>query len=908
MANEATQVKIVVNVENRDAIDLLKKQVLDLQKATSSGAIDLSAYGEKIRDAFKASTGSSEALKAQIALWEKVRSNVSATNPVYAQASAEIVTLRKNLDQLSSSYTHVTEVASRTSAVVGGGANDMARRYLGLGPKGPNPEELAAAAEQRTKLLENVGLGVGFPLLFGGGLGSILGGGLGSFVGAGFAGQIIGSAIGAKFDEFAKSATDFAASLREGGDAAGYLKQSLGYLSPEVASQISNLQQSGQTAEAARVAFEELGKQIGTENAKSVQEFGEGWDRFTRGFKISILMIEASVVQFSQILENLKLPDWANNFLSFTSATGKGLAGVNLGPVGSMLASLPDLANLAPKVKEPALSQAAQDRISGLRDELALTQAQSEAAKNILKDNTGLYAVQQQQVALADKIKEYNKIDLEYIRGKLDKHEKILRIQILEENYQRRLNEIDRQVRDETVRRAEEAERNSEAAARKAKEEQDKAHRLEKDRAQIWLQAIDTNTQVMQMRQQASAWSQTELQAAKDKLALLDKIDLREKAAFEQRSIAEQNEAAIKGTTDQTLLLISAQNDLLLEQQKIRRQNQIVAIAELQATEETTRVQRQGTLLANIAQGNAANAGLKAGIARSFGLPTTAFDRMQLGYQQQARYLQQVITPQEELDARRNQMLDLESKGQNVDALRKEVQYRQDTISSAKEMLAVQTQLENQQQRINEATQKYGFVFDSISQGLSNTFDELIKGTDNWGASLRNIAANVLQDIAKQLFKIYVIDQSISILKSAFGGFGGGGSGGSVGPSADIWANINKYSANGNVFSYNGLVPYAMGGIVNRPTIFPFANGGAGRLGLMGEAGPEAIIPLRRGPGGRLGIEGGGGTTNVVVNVDAKGTSVRGDDGRGEQLGRVVSQAVQAELIKQRRPGGLLAA
>jgi hypothetical protein len=46
----------------------------------------------------------------------------------------------------------------------------------------------------------------------------------------------------------------------------------------------------------------------------------------------------------------------------------------------------------------------------------------------------------------------------------------------------------------------------------------------------------------------------------------------------------------------------------------------------------------------------------------------------------------------------------------------------------------------------------------------------------------------------------------------------------------------------------------------------------------------------------------------VVVNVDAKGTSAQGDNGKSEQLGRAITQAVQNELIRQKRPGGLLAA
>jgi lambda family phage tail tape measure protein len=98
-----------------------------------------------------------------------------------------------------------------------------------------------------------------------------------------------------------------------------------------------------------------------------------------------------------------------------------------------------------------------------------------------------------------------------------------------------------------------------------------------------------------------------------------------------------------------------------------------------------------------------------------------------------------------------------------------------------------------------------------------------------------------------------------------------------------------------------------MGGIVNKPTLFRFANGGVPGTGLMGEAGPEAIIPLKRGPDGKLGVSGGGSTTNVTVNVDAQGTQAQGDDARGQQLGRVIAAAVQAELVKQKRPGGLLA-
>ena len=95
-----------------------------------------------------------------------------------------------------------------------------------------------------------------------------------------------------------------------------------------------------------------------------------------------------------------------------------------------------------------------------------------------------------------------------------------------------------------------------------------------------------------------------------------------------------------------------------------------------------------------------------------------------------------------------------------------------------------------------------------------------------------------------------------------------------------------------------------MGGIINRPTLMPLANGAA----LAGEAGPEGILPLKRGANGKLGvISQGGGVGNIVVNVDASGSSVEGDDQGGRELGRLISVAIQSELIEQKRPGGLLA-
>jgi len=113
-------------------------------------------------------------------------------------------------------------------------------------------------------------------------------------------------------------------------------------------------------------------------------------------------------------------------------------------------------------------------------------------------------------------------------------------------------------------------------------------------------------------------------------------------------------------------------------------------------------------------------------------------------------------------------------------------------------------------------------------------------------------------------------------------------------------------NAKGNVYD-QGLKKFAKGGIVTQPTLFTYGYGGTGNFGLMGEAGsPEAILPLKRGRSGNLGVEASGGATNIVVNVDASGSSVQGNNEQANAFGSVLATAIQTELIKQKRPGGLL--
>ena len=113
-----------------------------------------------------------------------------------------------------------------------------------------------------------------------------------------------------------------------------------------------------------------------------------------------------------------------------------------------------------------------------------------------------------------------------------------------------------------------------------------------------------------------------------------------------------------------------------------------------------------------------------------------------------------------------------------------------------------------------------------------------------------------------------------------------------------------------SVFSQiqRSLLQFGVNSLLGAIGIPGFANGGrppVGRPSIVGEKGPELFVPDRGGtiiPNNQLG-----GSTNVVVNVDASGSAVEGDEDRGRELGRLISVAVQSEIVQQKRPGGLLA-
>ena len=194
-------------------------------------------------------------------------------------------------------------------------------------------------------------------------------------------------------------------------------------------------------------------------------------------------------------------------------------------------------------------------------------------------------------------------------------------------------------------------------------------------------------------------------------------------------------------------------------------------------------------------------------------------------------------------------------------------------------------------------------AFESLKSGIKGYYDSI----SDFGSQIKDTVQNAFQGMEDALVKFVMTGKlnfseltrsilsdlaRIAVRKALVGALGG------------IFPFLK--SAKGNAFDGGLVKQFAKGGVVTEPKIFKYGSGGSGNFGLMGEAGAEAILPLKRGRSGNLGVEASGGVSNVTVNVDASGSSVEGDSGQAEQLGRVLSEAIQSELLQQKRPGGLL--
>ncbi|MDT8372013.1 MAG: tape measure protein [Gammaproteobacteria bacterium] len=228
------------------------------------------------------------------------------------------------------------------------------------------------------------------------------------------------------------------------------------------------------------------------------------------------------------------------------------------------------------------------------------------------------------------------------------------------------------------------------------------------------------------------------------------------------------------------------------------------------------------------------------------------------------RIAEQVKSPQELFQEEIRLLNELRDTTHKVtgERLLSEEQYTR-AVEQAQERMANSTE-----ETMDKMTQFAQQAANNMQDAFADGFFDLFTGKTN---DLAETFSNMLQRMAADL-------AASSLLNFLVGDFGGSGQlGGIIG---DAVSSFGGFRADGGPVS-------------------------PGKSFIVGERGPELFTPRSSGqiiPNGASS----GGSVSVMVNVDASGSSVEGDDQQSNQLGRLIGASVRSVIIEERRPGGLL--
>lgn len=181
--------------------------------------------------------------------------------------------------------------------------------------------------------------------------------------------------------------------------------------------------------------------------------------------------------------------------------------------------------------------------------------------------------------------------------------------------------------------------------------------------------------------------------------------------------------------------------------------------------------------------------------------------------------------------------------------------------------VAFQQELEGMKVAVASAGAEARGLSRNLSSGLKSAMVDLVIDGDR----LSDVLGRLAKSMADSVFKA-----AVTPVTDALGGALGG-----------LVSGILPFE-NGAAFSGGRVSAFANGGVVNGPTHFAMRGG----VGLMGEAGPEAIMPLARGADGKLGVRGGGSMVNVTMNITTP--DVAGFQRSRSQVAAGISRAMQS--------------
>ena len=727
-----------------------------------------------------------------------------------------------------------------------------------------------AKRKGRTSGLSNALIGGAFPLLFGQGIGASAGGALGGFAGAqiagdkgGFGGSLAGTIVGQATIDFAiNSAVKLGQALIDPTEKIDDLIGFLGIAGTKLNDNIKVLRALGLSSTASAVALAKLETTLQKEGFKNAQEFGKDLQTLSNAFgRLELAAANLAAGALPGILDAL-------------TELLKGAGQAPLAPV------------LAPKTKTPAeaIKQAQAFNFIGPQPDATLT-AERVAQKAVSDEK-------QRQLTLATAQKNLEADTLNLTRVDLATRQGAVAIQQVQNDLARKQLEY----RNETTAAAkellglevevlEQQKAQAQAAQRNAVIEAQRAGTRQIGGLLIEQTALEN--QILVLRGESAKLLHGEEVSLASQLNTLEQryqneIDI----LFVRRDLEKigVNEAEV-------VQEINTKYNGLASVVKQRAKNETETLKQQQAQYNLTQLQiGQQRQLANLETSGRFQLELQR--TQSFA------DPMGMGFfgdalLNQKLALEEYSVTLSNYDA---QLLALEERiavpGLNTDVLlglTQQSEALKDQIALYKEYQPAIVQARLEQERYNTILNATNPIVDNLFNSITNLVAGTMTAREAF-ASFLNSIADMLADAATKMIAQYI---AIGIARM-FAGMGGG----TTSLSNANLADVNKYAGSASDFSIGSfpLAGKAAGGPVMGGTPY-----------IVGEKGPELFMPGRSGtiiPNDALG----GGSTSVVVNVDASGNSnVQGDQAQAKQLGVAVSAAVQAELVKQQRPGGLLA-
>ena len=738
-----------------------------------------------------------------------------------------------------------------------------------------------------------------FPLLFGGGPGTAIGGALGGLAsGQLFGGlTVVGQVLGGAIDKFVGQLSLTGQALNEFTFDFTEVVRAAGLAGTATASYIEKIESLADATEAQEFATKALAVRVGNEGVESIKAFGEASADLGREFSTATTIFGAALASLvSPLTEFTAKVLEANNALVAGRANATddaeltrlvareaqlqgGLVGGRT--QGRSVQNLKDAEELR-KVQEQIRDR--QREILFITEQTAKIRAEDlqllENEKSVQTDSLRVLALRRGLLMSGKELTEEQVVELE---------KQILKAKFLEEK-QRLINQA--KLEEISFRKAALKIAGLEldlAEDLKNLEDKDTKKTGPKSRA-LQLQAAILQEQLKQLNieTQSQSLSETTVQNLRRQN---QNIEERQAKELKILGFQRQQELANNKVAGDAKFI----NELYDEREQTIRDTLGLELAQNKARIDAIELQQKLTRMRANQQTAGIGRGLRRDIADAQRGLANPFDSNEL--QMLQLRVDQVRRAEDAYQGLNDKILentaiinDNRSTEDEIDRAEKENKVLRDRIDLYRQLLPELDAVEQAQLRQKQIIDQLTPATDAFAGALIDTVTGAQTAQQAFANFLQSVA-NMLADTAKKMISQYI---AIGIARM-FAGMGGV----TDNAGSNLKTITEKYGTFGAEGAANAakvlppLPPMALGGQV-----------GAGKAYLVGERGPEMFIP---GAQGNIVPNSAMGSANVTVNVDASGSSVEGNADQASQLGKAIGVAVQQELIKQKRPGGLLA-